>query len=145
MPRDRRLDRLPDPPHRVGDELDPAVGIELPGRRHEAEVALPDQIHERDAAVLELLGHRDHEADVVPRQLLLRLDVAPERATRQRRLLLDREERDPADLLEIEIQALAPLVGRPGKLRGAAGARSGGSASWQLALNGSYLSHMAMA
>ena len=117
VPGDGRLNRLADPPDRVGDELDAAVGVELPGRRHEADVALADQIHERDAAVLELLGHRDDEPHVVAREPLLRLHVALERTPGQRRLLLDLEQGDPADLLEVEIQALAPLVDRPGKLR----------------------------
>src|SRR5690606_11634156 len=46
MPRDGRLDRLADPPDRVGNELDAAIRIELPGRRHEAKIALADQVHE---------------------------------------------------------------------------------------------------
>ena len=119
MPGDGGLNRLPDPPHRVGDELDAAIGIELPGGGHETQVALPDEVHQGNPAVLEFLGHRDHEANVVARQPLLGLDIAAERQAGECRLLHDRQEWNPADLLEIEIQALAPLIGRSGKLRGA--------------------------
>src|SRR5690349_15950449 len=115
MPSDRGLNRLTDPPYSVRDELDAAVRIELPGRGHQTKVALTNQIHERHPPVLELLGNRDHEAHVVPRQLLLGLDVPSERATRQGSLLLNLEERNPADLLKVEVEALASLVGRSGK------------------------------
>ena len=93
-----------------------AVRIELPRRGHETEVALADQIHERNAAILKLLRHRDHKAHVVPGELLLSLDIALERAPRQRRLLLDGEEGDTADLLEVEVQAFTALVDRLGQL-----------------------------
>jgi hypothetical protein len=52
---DRRLNGLTDPPDRVRDELHPPVRIELPGSRHQADVPLTDEVHQRDAAVLELL------------------------------------------------------------------------------------------
>ena len=110
MPGDCGLDRLPDPPHRIGDELDPPVRIELPGGGHQTHVPLADQVHQRHAAVLELLGHRDHEPNVMPGELLLRLYVPLERTPGHRRLLLHRQQGDTADLLEIEIQALPSLV-----------------------------------
>src|SRR5688572_9182735 len=100
MPRDGRLNRLPDPPDRVADELDAPVRVELSGRGHEPQIALADEIHERDPTVLELLGYRNHEPDIVPRKLFLGLDVALEGTPGQGRLLLHGEERDTADLLE---------------------------------------------
>src|SRR5690606_36331588 len=45
-------DRLPDPPDGVGDELDALGLVELPGGADEAEVALVDEVPERDALVL---------------------------------------------------------------------------------------------
>ena len=67
---DRGEDRLADPPDRVRDELDAVVGIELPGRGEETHVPLADQVHQRDAPVLVLLRHRDHETEVALDQLL---------------------------------------------------------------------------
>ena len=139
MAGNRRLNGLPDPPDRIRDELDPAVRIELPRGRHEPEVALTDEIHQRNSAVLELLGDRDHETHVVPGQLFLRVHLAPVGATRQGRLFLDGEQGNPADLLEIKIQAFAPFVGRPGELRGARAPRPAGPLlGWHL--KHSYLS-----
>jgi hypothetical protein len=131
--RDGRLNRLPDPPDGVGDELDAPVRIELPRGGHQAQVPLPDEIHERDPAVLELLGHRDDETHVVPRQLLLRFLVTTEGTTRQRRLFLHGEQGNPADLLEIEIQALAAFVDRSGELgRAPAPGPAGPLLGWHL-------------
>jgi hypothetical protein len=48
-------------------------------------------------------------------QLLLRLEIALERTTRQRLLLLTVQEGDPADLLKVEVEALPPLLGRLGQ------------------------------
>ena len=67
--------------------MTPAIGIEFPGRSHEAQIAFPDEIHQRDAAILELLGDRDDEAHVVAGQLLLGVHVASERPARYGHLL----------------------------------------------------------
>jgi hypothetical protein len=116
--RDGRLDGLPDPPDGVGNELDAAVGIELPGRGHEAQVALADEVHERDPPVLELLGHADHEPHVVPGQLFLGRDVAAERLASQFHLLVAGKERNAADFLEVQVQTFPPLIYRLGDLGG---------------------------
>jgi hypothetical protein len=42
-------DSLADPPDRVADELHALVRIELPGRCHQTDVALLDQLIERHA------------------------------------------------------------------------------------------------
>ena len=68
----RLEDRLPDPPHGVGDELDALGLVELVGGADEAEVALVDQVGERDALVLVLLGDRDDEAQVRAHELVER-------------------------------------------------------------------------
>src|SRR4051794_13816888 len=117
MPCNSRLNRLPNPPDCVGDKLHSAIGIELPRRGHQTHVAFPDQIHEGDPAVLKLLGHRHHEPDVVPSEALLGLHVALERTPSQSRLFLHRKQRNPADLLEVKIEALMSLVDRSGQGR----------------------------
>ena len=96
--------------------LTPAVRIELPGGGHQPEVPLADQIDQRHAAVLELLGDRDDEPHVVARQLLLGGHVAPERLPGQLHLLVTGEQRDPADFVEVQVETFATLVDRLGDL-----------------------------
>ena len=57
-------DALPDPPHGVGDELEAACLIEFLGSLDQADVALVDEVGQRQALVLVLLGHGDHKAQV---------------------------------------------------------------------------------
>src|SRR5256885_15713518 len=64
---------LADPPHRVRDELDPLRLVELVGGADQAKVAFVDQVGERHALVLVLLGDRHHEAEVRAHQLVERL------------------------------------------------------------------------
>ena len=91
--------------------------IELAGSRHETEVALANQVDQRHATVLEFLGHRDDETDVMACQALLGEDIALERAPRERHLFLAVEQRDAGDLIQIQIETLAAFVDRPGNLR----------------------------
>ena len=79
----RLEDRLADPPHGVRDELDALRLVELVRRADQAEVALVDQVGERDALVLILLGDRDDEAQVAAHQLVERLVVARADALRE--------------------------------------------------------------
>ena len=76
LARERRQDGLTDPPHGVRDELDALIGIELPRGREQTDVAFADQIDERQAAVLVLLGDGDDEAQVALDQFLQRILVA---------------------------------------------------------------------
>ena len=55
---------LPDPPHRVRDELEPLLLVEPLGRRNQTHVAGTDEIGERDTAVLVFLGDADDEPQV---------------------------------------------------------------------------------
>ena len=66
-------DGLPDPPRRVGRELEPAPVLEAVHRLHEADVALLDQVQERQLAAEVALGHRDHQPQVGLHQLALGL------------------------------------------------------------------------
>ena len=62
---DRAHERLADPPHRVGRELEAAPVVELLDRADQAEVALLDQVREREAEVAVVLRDRDDELQVV--------------------------------------------------------------------------------
>jgi hypothetical protein len=97
-------DGLTDPPHGIGDELDPLGLVELVRGPDQAEVPLVDQVGKRNALVLVLLGHRYDEAEVAAHQLVEGLLFAQADPLRQRHLLLLRDQRIPADLAEILIQ-----------------------------------------
>ncbi len=116
MARDRGLDRLADPPHCVRDELDPAIGVELSGRGHEAKVAFADQVDERHAPVLELLSHRHDEAHVMASQFFLRRHVSAERLARELHLLVAAQQRHPGNFVQVQVKALAALIHRTGDL-----------------------------
>ena len=117
MARDRRLHRLADPPDRVRNKLHAAIRIELPGGGHQTQIALADQVDEWYATILELLGDRHDEADVVTSQALLRHDAPLERLPREFHFLLAVEQRDATDLVEIQVKTLATLVDRARDLR----------------------------
>ena len=57
-------DRLTDPPGGVGGELEALAPVELLDGVHQAKVALLDQVEERQARRLILLGDRDDESEV---------------------------------------------------------------------------------
>src|SRR5688572_5534124 len=101
---ERLEDCLPDPPDGVGDELDPLRLVELVCGADQAEVALVDQVRERDALVLILLRDRHDEAEVRPNQLVQRLLIVRADALRQRDLLVARDQRVRADVAEILVE-----------------------------------------
>src|SRR5262249_4484648 len=112
MTGDRRLYRLADPPDRVRDELDAAVRIELPGRRHQAKIPLTDEIDEWNSPVLEFFGDRDHESNIVAGQALLGGKVAAEGLSCQLHLLVTGEEGNFADFVQIKIEAFPAFIDR---------------------------------
>src|SRR5690606_24961914 len=57
-------DRLADPPRGVGGELEALAPVELLDGVHEPEVALLDEVEERKARRLVLLGDRDDQSQV---------------------------------------------------------------------------------
>src|SRR6478672_316150 len=70
LTRQRRQNRLTNPPHSVRDELHALIGIELTCSGEQTDVAFTDQIDERHAAVLILLRHRDYETQIALDELL---------------------------------------------------------------------------
>src|SRR5260370_1358050 len=101
---ERLQNRLADPPHGVGDELDPFGLVELVGGPDQAEVALVDQIRERHALVLVLLGYGDDEPQVRADELAERFLVALLDALGQRDFFLTGDQRVLADLAQVLIQ-----------------------------------------
>jgi hypothetical protein len=101
---ERLQDRLADPPDGVGDELDPLGLVELVGRADQAEVALVDQVRERDALVLVLLGDRDDEAQVGAHERVERLLVVGADALGEAHLLLARDQRIDADVAQVLVE-----------------------------------------
>ena len=123
LARERREDRLADPPHGVGDELDALIRIELPGSGEQADVAFTDEIDERQSAVLVFLGDGDDEAQVALHELLERILVAGANLLRELDLLRSLEERIGADLVEVLVEDVALGLVRSDP---SGGARGGG-------------------
>src|SRR5215208_384285 len=122
LARERRKDRLADPPDGVRDELDSLVGVELPRGREQPDVPLADQVDEREAAVLVLLGHRDHEAQVALHQLLQRVLIARADLPRELDLLHRLQEGVRAHFVEILVKDVALGLVRSDARRGRAAA-----------------------
>jgi hypothetical protein len=70
--RDRALAGLPDPPGRIGRELEALAPVELLDRPVEADDALLDEVAERHSVATVALGDRDDEAEVGVDHPLLR-------------------------------------------------------------------------
>src|ERR1044071_3432778 len=68
--------RLPDPPGRIGGELEPAAVVELLGRLHQPDRPVLDQVQERQPPVSVVLRDRHHETQVRLDHLLLRATIA---------------------------------------------------------------------
>ncbi len=74
------------------------------GRPDQAQVALVDEIRERNALVLVLLRHRNHEAEIGAHQLVQRLLIAFLDELGQPDLLLTVDEGVGADLFQILVE-----------------------------------------
>ena len=103
---DRACHRLADPPGRVRRELVAHLVVELLDRADEAEVALLDQVEERDARVHVVARDRHDEAEVALDQAPLRGLVALVLAPRELALLGRRQERAVADLADVELERI---------------------------------------
>jgi len=86
---------------RVGREFEATLVVELLDRAHQAEVALLDQVQERQPAVEVLLGHGNHEPQVGLGQVMARLLGAGLHLLGQFDLLLGGQQIDAPDLLEV--------------------------------------------
>ena len=102
--------RLADPPGRVRRELEAPAPVELLDGADEAERALLDQVEEGEAAAAVALGDRDDEPEVRLDHLLLGVLVAGLDALGEVDLVCGGEQRDPADVLEEELQRVGGLL-----------------------------------
>ena len=102
--RQRAGDRLPDPPRRVGRELEAAPPVELLDRADQSERALLDQVEERQPLVAVVLGDRDDESQVGLDHPLLRLEVAALDALRELDLLRGGQQLVPTGLAQEELE-----------------------------------------
>ena len=81
--------RLADPPHGIGDELEAAGLVKLLRCLDEADVALVDQVRQTQALVLVLLGYRHNKAQVGIDKLVKGLLVTLVDALGKLHLLID--------------------------------------------------------
>ena len=102
--RDAALHRLPDPPRRIGRELEAPPPVELLDGADQPDHTLLDQVEEREPVALVLLRDRDDETKVRVDHPVLRLDVAALDQLRQLDLLGGGQQRVAARLVEEQLQ-----------------------------------------
>jgi hypothetical protein len=101
----RPLDRLLDPPRGVGAEPGALGGVEALDRSHEPDVALLDEVGEREPAVGVVLPDRDDEAQIgADHPLAGRLAIIVDDRPPQLALLFGGEQGDLVDVIEIELK-----------------------------------------
>src|SRR3712207_5339946 len=106
----RAGDRLPDPPRRVGRELEALAVVELLRRANQPERALLDEVEERESLVAVVLRDGDDEPQVGLDHLLLGVEIAALDPAREVDLLLGGEEPDLADVLQEELKGVGGHV-----------------------------------
>src|SRR5687767_7876846 len=95
---------LTNPPDRVRDELDALRLIELVSSPDESEVALVDEIGERDALILVLLRDGHDEAKIGAHELIERLLIIHADALREPHLFVAGDQRINADVAEVLVE-----------------------------------------
>src|SRR5439155_7056933 len=100
----RLKDGLANPPNRVRNELDPLRLVELVRSANEAEVALVDQIGERDALILIFFRDRDDESEIGSYQGIEGFLVILSDKLRELDFFLTTDEGKDADVPEVLIE-----------------------------------------
>ena len=110
------LDGLFDPPGGVGAELAALARIEALDGLDQADVALADEVEQRQAEILVVMGDLHDQAQVGLDHVIAGGPVAAADAAGELDLLGDRQQRGLGDFLEIELQAAAlqGISARPG-------------------------------
>jgi len=104
--RQRTGDSLPDPPRRVGGDLEPPAVVVLLGRPDETEGALLNQVEKRQPLVAVVLRDRDHQPQVGLDHPLLGLERAPLDPLGQINLVLSRQQPHLPDPLQEQLQTV---------------------------------------
>ena len=98
--------RLPDPPHGIGDKLDTPRGIETFGCLDETDVALINEVGEGEAAADIFARYADDVAQITADELIEPFLIPGLRTRCQLHLFLAREQSDLLDFLEIGLQGI---------------------------------------
>ena len=104
--RDGTGDRLTDPPRCIRRELEALGVVELIHGLDESEVAFLDEVEELHTAADIALRDADDQSQVGLGQFLLRLFIALRNTDGEFDLLFRREQGDPADLFEIDLDGV---------------------------------------
>ena len=108
---ERARDGLANPPGRVGRELEAHLVVELLDGADQAEVALLDQVEERDAGLRVVPRDRHHEPEIALDQPSLRRLVALVLAPGELALLGGRQQAAVADLAHVELERILRRLG----------------------------------
>ncbi|MNH17647.1 hypothetical protein D3C79_773310 [compost metagenome] len=100
---DRPFDGLANPPGRIGREPETTLRVELLDRTDQPQVALLDQVEQRQAAVHVTTGNFYNQAQVAFDHALAAGGVALLRQTRKVHFLFRRKQRRESDLVEIQL------------------------------------------
>src|SRR4029450_2847927 len=92
---------MPDPPGRVGRELEALPPVELLDSANQAHVPLLDQVEKGEAAADVTLGDRDDESEIGLDQSVLGAWVPPLDQLGEASLVGGAQQRDGRDLLEV--------------------------------------------
>src|SRR5205807_9296685 len=103
-------DRLPDPPSRIGGELEALAVVELLRGAHQAKRPLLNQIEIGRAHVTVVLGDGDHEPEIRLHHLLLGVEIAALDPLREIDLLLCGEQTHLADVLQEQLKGIGRYV-----------------------------------
>ena len=104
-------DRLSDPPHGVGDELESASFVEAFGGFNKSHIAFVDEVGEAKSLVLVLFCNRDDEAQVSLRQAVECCLVAGFDALSQLNFLFGCQQLFAANVLKILVERFDVAVG----------------------------------
>ena len=104
-------DGLANPPHRIGDELEASCLVKLLGSLDKAQVPLVNQVRQRQALVLVLLGYRYDKTQVGADEFVQCGLLSLVDALGEFHLLVDRNEFFTADFLKILLERRALAVG----------------------------------
>jgi hypothetical protein len=100
-------DRLADPDRGVGGEVETALRLEPIHRHDQAEIAFLDEIEQRQSATAVRPRHVYHQAQVGEDNSLTGIAVAGSRFPRHREQALVRQQRNAADLGQVDVEQVA--------------------------------------